>query len=110
MAQVRLSRKKALTMEELVDTYIREMKLASGLNTRRVFAAWDAVSGAAACTLKQFYRDGTLYVTLSSSVWRRELSLRKAALIEAINDFLLHDELFVRDDPRVGTVQNIIFK
>ena len=110
MAQVRLSRKNAISLEEAMNEFIREMKLSSGLNTRRVFAAWDAVSGASAHTLKQFFRDGTLYVTLSSAVWRRELSLRKASLIAGINDFLAKDFLFVKDDPKVGEVKEIVLK
>ena len=110
MAQIRLSRKNAVTLEEAMSEFIREMKLASGLNTRRVFAAWDAVSGASSHTLKQFFRDGTLYVTLSSAIWRRELSLRKASLIAGINDFLAADELFVKDDPKVAGVKEIIFR
>ncbi|MBR5699693.1 MAG: DUF721 domain-containing protein [Bacteroidales bacterium] len=110
MAQVRLSRKNAISLEEAMNEFIREMKLSSGLNTRRVFAAWDAVSGASAHTLKQFFRDGTLYVTLSSAVWRRELSLRKASLIAGINDFLAKDSLFVKDDPKVGEVKEIVLK
>ena len=44
---VRIARKTAVGMDELVREYIREMKLSSGLNTQRIFAAWDDASGAA---------------------------------------------------------------
>ena len=110
MARYGIHRKEALPMDKLVEEYIREMKLSAGLNTQRIFEAWDTVSGAAAYTLKRFFRNGTLYITLSSSLYRRELSLRKEALIPAINDFLDKDPLFVKDDPKVGKVTEIILK
>ena len=66
-------RKEALTMEEVVEEFIKSAKLASGLNTQRVFAAWDECSGAGPFTLKRYFRSGTLYVTLSSSVILRHL-------------------------------------
>ena len=110
MEKSRLSRKEAVSMEQLVDEYIREMKIAAGLNTQRVFAAWDEVSGAAPYTLRRFFRDGTLYITLSSSVYRRELSFRKELLVAAINEYLDKDPLFVKDDPKVGKVMQIVLK
>ncbi len=110
MEKPRLSRKDAISMEELVDEYIREMKLAAGLNTQRIFTAWDEVSGAAPYTLKRFFRDGILYITLSSSVCRRELSFRKERLMADINAFLDRDPLFVKDDPRVSKVTQIVLK
>ncbi len=64
---VKIHRKEAVGMEEIVRQYIQSMKLATGLNTQRVFAAWDACSGAAPFTLKRFFRGGKLYITLSSS-------------------------------------------
>ena len=39
-----IRRKEALTMEEVVEEYIKSAKLASGLNTQRVFAAWDEIT------------------------------------------------------------------
>ncbi len=42
-----IGRQEAKGMDELISAYIKEMKLASGLNSQRVFAAWDEVSGAA---------------------------------------------------------------
>ena len=39
---VKIHRKEAVGMEEIVRQYIQSMKLSTGLNTQRVFAAWDA--------------------------------------------------------------------
>lgn len=107
---VRISRKKPLSMEEVVSMYIKSMKLSSGLNTQRIFAAWDEASGAAPFTLKKFFRDGRLYITLSSSVIRNQLSFQKDSILEKINEILSKDELFTRDDERVSFVNELILK
>ena len=51
-----IHRKDPMAMEELVQMFIRSMKLSAGLNTRRIFEAWDAVSGAARHTQRRFFR------------------------------------------------------
>lgn len=107
---VRIARKKALSMDELVRMYIESMRLAPALNTRRIFAAWDEASGAGKYTLKRFFRDGRLYVTLSSSVVRNQLSFQSQALVEKMNAILSKDELFARDDARVSFVKELILK
>ena len=103
-------RKEALGMDEIVPMYIRALKLSAGLNTQRVFAAWDEVSGVKDFTLRKFYRDGKLYVTLSSSMVRSHLEFQKDAVLLAVNDFLKKDELFVKDYEKVGYVKEIILK
>ena len=107
---VRIARKKALSMDELVRMYIESMRLAPALNTRRIFAAWDEASGAGKYTLKRFFRDGRLYITLSSSVVRNQLSFQSQALVEKMNAILSKDELFARDDARVFFVKELILK
>ncbi len=103
-------RKEALGMDQIIPMYVRALKLSAGLNTRRVFAAWDAVSGASRYTLRRFYRDGKLYVTLSSSMVRSHLEFQCPALVEAMNAFLLQDELFDKDYGKVGLVRQLILK
>ena len=97
-------------MDEMVPMYIRTMKLSAGLNTQRVFAAWDEVSGVKDFTLRKFYRDGKLHVTLSSSMVRSHLEFQKDAILLALNDFLKKDRLFVKDYDKVGFVKEIILK
>ena len=103
-------RKEALGMDQLIPLYIRALKLSAGLNTQRVSAAWDAVSGVAGQTLRKFYRDGKLYVTISSSMIRSHLEFQKPSLIQAMNRFLEKDELFVKDYDKVGFVKELILK
>lgn len=97
-------------MDEIIKQYIDNMKISAGLNTELVFQAWDEVSGAAQFTLNKFFRDGTLYITLSSSMVRSQLMFQRDALIKSINAKLLEEPLFSSNDPRVGLVQKIILK
>jgi hypothetical protein len=110
MDNIHLHRKEAVSMAELVDRYIKGMKLAAGLNTQRVFAAWDACSGAGPFTLKRFYRGGKLYITLNSSVIRNQLSFQKDALVEKMNAFLSQDALFTADNRAAGYVEELILR
>ncbi len=97
-------------MEELVQMFIKSMKLSAGLNTRRIFEAWDAASGASRYTLRRYFRDGKLYVTLNSSMVRNQLGFQKAELVDRINEILREDELFLKDDPQVKYVEELILK
>ena len=110
MEPIRLHRKEAISMDQVVDQFIKQMKLAAGINTQRIFAAWDACSGAGPLTLKRFYRGGKLYITLSSSVIRNQLSFQREALIEKMNAFLAEDALFTADNRTVGFVRELILK
>ena len=105
-----IRRKEALTMEEVIEEYIKSAKLASGLNTQRIFAAWDACSGAGPFTLKRYFRSGTLYITLNSSVIRNQLSFQKTELIEKMNARLSGDPLFTSDNRTVGFIQELVLK
>lgn len=97
-------------MEEIVDSFIKQMKLAAGLNTQLVFKAWDAVSGASAFTLKKFYRGGTLYVTLGSSMARTQLLIQKDVLVEKMNEYLRKDPLFTEDNRSAGYIKDLVLK
>ena len=107
---VKIHRKEAVGMEEIVAQYIKSMKIAVGLNTQRISAAWDACSGAASYTLRRFFRGGKLYITLNSSVVRSQLFLQKDLLIEKMNAFLSQDALFTNDNKTVGFIQELILK
>ena len=105
-----IRRKEALTMEEVVEEFIKSAKLASGLNTQRVFAAWDECSGAGPFTLKRYFRSGTLYITLNSSVIRNQLMFQKEALIEKMNATLSGDPLFTSDNLTAGYVKELVLR
>ena len=105
-----IRRKEALTMDEVVAEYIKSAKMASGLNTQRVFAAWDECSGAGPFTLKKYFRSGTLYITLNSSVIRNQLYFQKEALIEKMNAWLSGDRLFTPDNRTAGYVTDLVLR
>jgi len=97
-------------MEQVIDEFIKSAKLASGLNTQRVFAAWDACSGAADFTLKRYFRSGVLYITLNSSVVRNQLYFQKDTLVEKMNAWLSGDRLFTADNRTVGFVRELVLR
>ena len=97
-------------MEEVVDLFIRDLKLSTGLNTQCVFRAWDNASGAGRYTIRRFFRGGKLYITLNSSAVRSMLFLQRAALVDKINVLLDQDPLFTKDDKRASYVTEIILK
>ena len=107
---IRIHRKEAMGMDRIVEQFIREMKITAGLNTQRIFEAWDSCSGAGPFTLKRFFRDGKLYITLNSSVIRSQLWLQRDLLVEKMNAFLQEDALFVKDYPKVGFIKQLILK
>ena len=107
---VQIHRKEAVSLETVVQQYIKSMKIAAGLNTQRIFAAWDACSGAGPFTLKRFVRGGKLYITLNSSVLRIQLYFQRDVLVEKIYAFLSEDALFTADNKTVNFVQELILK
>lgn len=106
----RIERKEAQSIKDALQAYFKAYKLTTGLNTQRVFSAWDQASGAANFTVRKFYRDGILYITLNSSVIRSQLNIQKQFLLEKINAILAADELFTQDDSLAGFVKELRIK
>ena len=110
MDRYRIKRKNAISLGSAIQEFLRESRLSSGLNTRRIFSAWDDASGAGPLTLKRFFRGGKLYITLRSSVVRSQLAPQKQLLIDKMNAILSSDECFSPDDPNVSWIQDLILK
>ncbi len=91
---VRISRKEAVGIDKLIALYIDGMKLREGLNARRIYAAWNEVSGASGHTLRRYFRGGVLYVTVSSSMVRSQLYFQRDILVERMNGRLALDPMF----------------
>ena len=106
----RVARKTALPLSELIQEYLRTSKLTSGLNTQRIFAAWDAASGAGRYTIRRFFRDGKLYITVDSSVVRSQLAFQRDTLLAKVNALLAQDELFTCGEGESDTVKELILK
>lgn len=105
-----VQRKEAVGMNEMMRLFVRHYNLTARLNTQRVFDAWDEVSGIKDMTIGRFYRDGVLYVTVSSSMVRTHLELQKAAMLQAINELLSKDNLFDAEYSPVSFVKRLVIK
>lgn len=106
----RLAHRDAIGMPDLMKAFVKHFNLSAGLNTQKLFDAWDKVSGAESFTLNKFFKGGTLYVTVSSSMVRTQLGFQKDSLIKAMNDLLEKDPLFMKDRNTVGYVKKIILR
>jgi len=95
---------------QLIKQYFKESGLSSAHNTHRVFEAWDEASGAAQYTVRKFYRDGVLYITINSSAARAHLQIQSRALIDRINEILHSDPCFIEDDSQAGYVKELRLK
>lgn len=106
----RIARKEPTPMNDLLRLWLKSMNLESSLNLQRIFAAWDKVTGAGGYTLNHFFKNGVLYCTISSSVVRSQLYFQRQAIRDALNAELEQDEMFTKDDPKVGYVKTIVLK
>lgn len=77
-------------MGDAISSFLKQSKLEKGLDKVRVRDAWAALmgNGVANYTTGVDLRGDTLYVSLSSSVLRQELSLGKSAIIAMLNEEL----------------------
>lgn len=106
----RVERKDPITVGDALRLFLGQSRLSSGLNTRRIFAAWDEASGAARYTLKRFYRNGVLYITTSSSVVCSQLEFQKHALVDKMNAILSSDELFLDNGSHSDWIKELRLK
>lgn len=106
----RVEKKKAVSLGDALQEFLKQARLSSGHNTQRIFNAWDEASGAARYTIGRYFRDGVLTVTMNSSVARSTLEFQKADIVAEINRILAKDELFIKDDPNVSYVKSLVLK
>jgi predicted nucleic acid-binding Zn ribbon protein len=78
------------SLEEALQEFISKNKLQSGIDEVNVREAWDRVlgNGVKQYTQAVTLRRHVLYVNLSSSVLREELSLGNSKIIEMLNEDL----------------------
>lgn len=106
----RITRKYPQTMQEVLKDFIQEEHLSAGHNNQLIFEAWDEASGAGAYSVKRYFREGTLTITLSSSMVRSSLNSRKEAIIKDINDRLTANPLFIRNDRFSHLVTKLVLR
>ena len=85
-----MQREQTKPLNELIDLYIKEFGLMDGLNGVRISALWDELLGATVvrATLQKRFREGKLYVKLSSSVVRSYLFTERRLIVEKMNRIL----------------------
>ena len=83
-------KKNNVTLGEALQEFISSNKLQKGLDKVLVKEAWTSLMGNGVnnYTTGLELRNGTLYVSLSSSVLREELSLGKSKIIKLLNEEL----------------------
>ena len=106
----KIVRKQAVTVGEALKEMFRSEHLTDTHNTRRIFQAWDEASGAGEFTIRRYFRDGTLYVTMNSSVIGMQLRMQGTWLVEKMNAILAEDPLFIDGDTHVGIVKDLKIK
>ena len=92
-----LQRHDAVGLDQLVEDFIKELKLADGLNRQRIIAAWNTVSGAGQYTVDIYVKNKVMYCTLGSSMVRNRLYFQKDVLLGQINECLDSDDMYVKD-------------
>ena len=105
-----MERKKAIPLGEALLQFLQTSPVGRGNKLQCIFRAWDEASGAAAFTSRRFFRDGTLFITLNSSVLRSQLFLQREALIGEINAIIAADPLYCGDDAAEGPVKQLVIK
>lgn len=105
-----MSRKAAISLGDALMQMIQTSPMGREHNLRRIYQAWDDASGAGPYTLRRFWRDGKLYITLSSSVVRTQLLMQRDLLREKVNARLSADALFCPAGSSDDVVKELILK
>jgi len=88
----KIERLNAEPLGNLLKLFVAGNHLGEGLIRQAVSQAWDEASGSAVHTVNRFFRDGILYVTLDSSLVRRELMFQNDFLLSSVNEILSRNE------------------
>ncbi len=85
-----MKRENSRLLAAVIQEYIKEMQIDDGLFRVRIFNVWDLIVGerAAKATTSKFFKDGTLFCTVNSSMLRTQLLFRREDIIAQINKML----------------------
>ena len=85
-----MKRENTQLIKAIIEEFIKEERLEEGLNRTRLFKTWDLVVGevGAKATTNKYFKDGTLYCTINSSMLRTQMYYRKEDIIAHINKML----------------------
>lgn len=82
-----MRRTNAKPLKELIDKYLKHLKIDKKLNEVKIIKIWNETvgKGITKSTRQIYIRDGVLYVYLNSAIIRQELSMVKEALVRTLN-------------------------
>lgn len=83
-----MKRKNAIPIGDLIRQYLREEGLETPLNQQRLISAWGVVlgNGILNYTADIFIKNQTLWVKITSSVIRQELSYAREQIVRRLNN------------------------
>jgi len=83
-------RQEPIRLGDILQEVIRELGLEDKINQARVVEAWGEIAGPQinAVTQRVWFKEGTLYVRVSSPTWRQELHLSRRMWCERLNKHL----------------------
>jgi len=83
-----MRRKKTVSLGEALQEYRAEMNIDNRLKEVSLINSWEDIAGRAIArrTSRVYLKEGKLYIHLTSSVVRSELSLAREALMERLNE------------------------
>ncbi|MBP5538342.1 MAG: DUF721 domain-containing protein [Bacteroidales bacterium] len=106
----RIERKYPIPVRQAIQEWLLAEGLGPAYNANIIARTWKEVSGMERYTGNVWFKDGTLYVTLTSSVVRSRLSLMGGQLAERINEALFQNEMFIRGKAFTRYVNQIVLK
>ena len=82
-----MKRTKTLSIRELIDDFIDQTHIEDKLYETRIRTAWSEImSPFVRFTASLYIKDKVLFVSLTSSVVRNELMMRKSEICKALNE------------------------
>ncbi|MDR1172886.1 MAG: DUF721 domain-containing protein [Bacteroidales bacterium] len=82
-----MKRTNTVSIAQILDEVLGEYKIIGRLKESRIIAAWPEVLGSLAKpTDKLYIKNKVLFVSLSSSVVRNELSMMRSTLVRCLNE------------------------
>ena len=106
----RMARKYPIAVRQAIQEWLIAEGLGPAYNANIIARTWNEVSGMEHYTGHVWFKDGTLFVTLTSSVARSRLSLMTGELAGRINEALFQDEMFIRGKAFTRYVNQIVLK
>lgn len=106
----RIERKYPIPVRQAIQEWLVSEGLGPAYNAQIIARIWNEVSGMERYTGHVWFKDGTLYVTLTSSVVRSRLSTMSTQLAARINEALFQNEMFIRGKAFTRYVNQIVLK